>query len=258
MHSVLCAAGAHTDHGTGWQWPDAETMVGVILVAVATVVGAWLARRGTNRSALLLAAASGILLIIALLDLLPDAWDEAQEAGLPLWAVPVTTLASYGVMGAVVRIGCPCEPGRAGGIGAASGLALHRFLEGATLALTASVAVVAALLVHAASEGLALAALLGVQPKRRVAPWIGLACLSPAAGAFVTSALPIPDAVMPLLLAFVGGVLAQAAWVALRLAHQQQRGDRRILRVPAGMTMALAAVLTALVVLVGALTSSRS
>lgn len=173
---------------------------------------------------------------------------------MPLWAVPVTALASYGVMGAVVRIGCPCEPGRAGGIGAACGLALHRFLEGSTLALTASVAVVVALLVHAASEGLALAALLGTQPRRRVTLWIGLACLSPVAGAFVTSALPIPDGLMPLLLAFVAGVLAQGAWVALELAHRQRPADRRFLGVPAATAMTLAAVLTALVVLVGAAT----
>ena len=222
MLSVLYAAGAHTDDGTGWQLPSTETLEAVVLVAVATVVGAWLARRGSGRSALLLAAASGILLIIAVLDLLPEAWDKAHEAGVPPWAVPVTALASYGVLGAVVHIGCPCEPGRAGSIGATSGLALHRFLEGTTLALTASVAVMAALLVHAAGEGLALAALLGAQPGQRVAPWLGLACLSPVAGAFVTSALPIPVGIMPLLLAFVGGVLAQAAWVALRLAHQQR------------------------------------
>ncbi|MEU2977733.1 hypothetical protein ABZ678_12170 [Streptomyces hirsutus] len=252
MLSVLYAAGAHTDDGTGWQLPFTATLVAVVLVTVATVVGAWPARRGFGRPALPPAAASGILLIIAVLDLLPEAWDEAHETGVPQWTVPLTALASYGVMGAVVRMGCPCEPGRAGGIGAASGLALHRFLEGVTLALTASVAVVAALLVHAAGEGLALAALPGAQPRRRVAPWIGLACLSPVAGAFVTSALPIPDGLMPLLLAFVGGVLAQAAWVALRLAHQQRPADRRVLGVPAAMAMPLAAVLTALVVLVGA------
>ncbi|MGW2823107.1 hypothetical protein ACWC24_19290 [Streptomyces sp. NPDC001443] len=251
MSSVLYAGGAHTDDASGWQLPSTETLVAVVLVAVATVVGAWLARRGSGRSVLLLAAASGILLSIAVLDLLPDAWDEAHEAGVPLWAVPVTALASYGVMGAVVRTGCPCKPGRAGGVGAASGLALHRFLEGATLALTASVAVVAALLVHAAGEGLALASLLGARPRRRVASWIGLACSSPIAGAFVASALPVPDGVMPLLLAFVGGVLAQAAWVALTLARQQRPADRRVLGVPAATAMTLAAALTALSEFVG-------
>ncbi|MEU6064778.1 MULTISPECIES: hypothetical protein [Streptomyces] len=250
--SVLCAAGAQTDKGTGWQLPSTETLVAVVLVAVATTAGAWLARRGSGRSELLLAAASGILLIIAVLDLLPDAWDQAQEVGAPQWAVPLAALVSYGATGAVARIGCPCERGRAGGIGSASGLALHRFLEGATLALTPSVTVMAALLVHAAGEGLALAALLGVHPKRRVAPWIGLACLSPVAGAFVTSALPIPDGLMPLLLALIGGVLAQGAWVAIVLARQQRPADRRVVAVPAATAMTLAAVLTAFVLLVGA------
>ncbi|WNM35816.1 hypothetical protein RKE30_38420 [Streptomyces sp. Li-HN-5-11] len=246
------AAGAQAAGGTGWQLPPTETLVAVVLVALATAVGALTARRMSGRSALLLAAVSGILLIIAGLDLLPDAWDEAHEAGVPQWAVPLTALASYGVMGAVIRIGCPCAPGRAGGIGAAWGLALHRFLEGATLALTASVAVVAALLVHAAGEGLALATLLGLRPRRRMAPWIGLACLSPVAGSFVTSALPIPDGLMPLLLAFVAGVLAQAAGVALRLAHKRRPPGRRFLAGPATTAMAPAAVLTTLVLLVGA------
>ncbi|MGW4560830.1 hypothetical protein ACWEN3_00025 [Streptomyces sp. NPDC004561] len=252
MLSVACAVGAPTADGTGWQLPSTETLVAVVLVALATVVGAWTARRGSGRSGLLLAAASGILLIIAVLDLLPDAWDEAHEAGVPPWAVPLTALASYGVMGAVIRIGCPCALGRAGGIGAGSALALHRFLEGATLALTASFVVVAALLVHAAGEGLALAALLRAPPRRRVAPWIGLACLSPVAGAFAASALPIPDGLMPLLLAFVAGVLAQAAWVALRLAHKQRPTDRQAFPIPATAAMTVAAVLTAVVLLVGA------
>lgn len=250
--SVLCAAGAQTDEGTGWQLPSTETLVAVVLVAVATTAGVWLARRGSSRSELLLAAASGILLIIAVLDLLPDAWDEAEEAGVPQWAVPLAALASYRVTGAVAGIGCPCERGRAGGIGSASGLALHRLLEGATLALAPLVAVMAALLVHAAGEGLALAALLGVHPKRRVAPWVGLACLSPVAGAFVTNALPVPDGLMPLLLALIGGVLAQAAWVALVLARQQRPADQRVPAVPAAAAMTLAAVLTAVVLLVGA------
>lgn len=250
---MLYALSAHGGDAAGVPPPATETLVAVVLVAVATVAGAWLARRSSDQSTLPLAAASGILLIIAVLDLLPDAWDEAQAAaGVPLWAVPVTAIASFGVMGGVVRVGCPCEPGRGGGIGAACGLALHRFLEGATLALTGSVAVVAALLVHAASEGLALGALLGAPPRRRAAPWIAVACLSPVAGAFVASALPIPDGLMPLLLAFVAGVLAQGAWVALKLAHQQRPADRRFLGVPAAAAMTLAAVLTSLVVLVGA------
>ncbi|WP_432030457.1 hypothetical protein [Streptomyces sp. 1222.5] len=252
MLLVAQAVGARTADGAEWQPPSTESLVAVLLVALATVVGAWSARRASGRSSLVLAAASGILLVVAVLHLLPDAWDEAPEVGVPQWAVPLAALASFWLMGALTRIGCPCALGRAGGIGAAAGLALHRFLEGATLALTASVAVVAALLVHAAGEGLALAALLGTQPRRRMAPWIGLACVSPIVGAFVTSAAPIPDALMPCLLAVVAGVLAQAAWVALGLAHKQRPANRRVLGAPATTAMTIAVVLTAVVLLVGA------
>ncbi|RYE41246.1 MAG: DUF1109 family protein [Hyphomicrobiales bacterium] len=129
MPSVLYALSAHGSDVAGLQPPSTETLVVVVLVAAATVAGAWLARRGSDRSALL-AAASGILLIIAVLDLLPDAWDQEQAAGTAPWAVPVTALVLFGAMGSVVRLGCPCQPGRGGGIGAICGLALHRFLEG--------------------------------------------------------------------------------------------------------------------------------
>ncbi|GAA0425734.1 hypothetical protein Acor_54300 [Acrocarpospora corrugata] len=87
---------------------------------------------------------------------------------------------------------------------------------------------VSALFVHAGSEGLALAALLGARPRRYVAPWIGLACLSPVAGALITSALPVPAGLMPLLLAFVAGVLAQGAWVAVKVAYRRSPHDRRL------------------------------
>ncbi|MFD9097678.1 hypothetical protein [Streptomyces collinus] len=229
------------------------------LVALATLAGAWAARRAPGRSPLLPAAAAGILLVIAAVDLLPDAWDEAQEAGLPPWAVPFTALAAYSLMGALTRTGCPCTQERAGGIGAAAGLAVHRFVEGAALALTTSLAVMVALLVHAAGEGLALAALLGTQPARRVAPWIALACLSPLAGVFATRAVPLPDGLLPLLLAAVAGVLAQAARAALNLAHQQLGPARRsrpagrlVHTVPVTAAMTLAAVATTLVLLVAA------
>ncbi|MGV9419614.1 hypothetical protein ACWDO6_19165 [Streptomyces sp. NPDC003674] len=82
-----------------------------------------------------------------------DAWEGVRGAGVPLWAVPVATLAPYAAVGVVVRTGCPCELGRPGGIGAASGLALHRFLEGKTLALTASCVVVSALLLAPQARG---------------------------------------------------------------------------------------------------------
>lgn len=252
---MLCASetvGAYTAGEAGGHLPPAESLVAVALVSLATLAGAWAARRAPGRSTLVPAGAAGVLLVVAALDLLPDAWGKAGEAGLPPWAVPFTALASFSLMGAVTRIGCPCSRERAGGIGAAAGLAVHRFVEGAALALTTSVAVMAALLVHAAGEGLALAALLGARPGRRMGPWIALACLGPLAGVFVTTAVPLPDGLLPWLLAVVAGVLTQAAWVALSLARRQRPAGRRVRTVPVTAAMTLAAVVTALVLLVAA------
>ncbi|MFJ2729138.1 hypothetical protein [Streptomyces collinus] len=266
---MLCASetvGAPTVGASAGQLPSAETLAAVALVALATVAGAWAARRARGRTALLPATAAGILLVVAVLDLLPDAWDEAEDAGLPPWAVPLTALAAFALMGAVTRTGCPCSRERAGGIGAAAGLAVHRFVEGAALALTTSPAVMAALLAHAAGEGLALTTLLGAQPGRRTAPWITLACLSPVAGVFVTSAVPLPDGLLPLLLAVVAGILAQAAWVALDHAHrqldlthrqlgpapQQQPIGRHVRTTPITTAMTLAALTTTLTLLITA------
>lgn len=50
-------------------------------MAPTTVAGAWAARRPPGPIVLVPAAASGILLVVAVLDLLPDAWEEAVLAG---------------------------------------------------------------------------------------------------------------------------------------------------------------------------------
>ncbi|WP_262418997.1 hypothetical protein [Streptomyces sp. SP2-10] len=252
---MLCAfeaAGTHPAGDPAGLLPPAASLVAASLVALATVAGAWAARRAPGPTVLVPAAASGILLVIAVFDLLPDAWDEAAEAGLPPWAVPFTALASFALMGALARTGCPCRRERAGGIGAAAGLAVHRFVEGAALALTASIAVMAALLVHPAGEGLALAALLGAQPGRRTACWLTLACLSPLAGVLVTSAVPLPDGLLPFLLAAVAGVLSQTARVALGLARRRRPAGRRVRTVPVTAAVTLAAVATALALLIAA------
>ncbi len=59
--------------------------------------------------------------------------------------------------GLIARKGCSCPPGRHDiGAGSAAALAVHRFLEGTALALSASLTVTVALAVHALAEGLAV------------------------------------------------------------------------------------------------------
>jgi len=227
----------------------APVLAGIGLVAAATVTGAWLARRRPGQRQMWFAAAAGALLIVAGLHLLPDAWTTARAAGIWPLLVPVAVAGGFAVAGLATRAGCGCREHQeqASGAATAAALTVHRFLEGAAVALAGSAAVALALAAHAFGEGLATGALLGGQPRRRVAGWLALMCLSPVIGAAVTDAFSIPAAAEPVLLALATGVLAQAARVSLRAAFRGLRPARLLLSRPAAATT-MAAMVTALAV----------
>src|SRR5215470_2162759 len=114
---------------------------GAGLVAAATVAGAWLVRRRPGQQQTWFAAAAGLLLIIAGLHLLPDAWADAHEAGIWLPLVPMAAGTAFAAAGLAARFGCGCgeHRERVAGTGMTVALAIHRFLEGAAIALTGSV-----------------------------------------------------------------------------------------------------------------------
>jgi hypothetical protein len=227
----------------------APLLAGAGLVAAATVAGAWLARRRAAQRQTWFAAAAGALLIIAGLHLLPDAWAGARAAGIWPGLVPVAAIAAFTAAGLAARAGCGCQEHaeQASGAGTAAALAIHRFLEGAAIALAGSAAVALALAAHALGEGLAAGALLSSQSRRQVAGWLTLMCLSPVIGAAATDAFPLPEAAEPVLLAVAAGVLAQAARVSLRAAFRGPRRTRLLLSRPAA-TATIAAMITALAV----------
>jgi zinc transporter ZupT len=224
-------------------------LAGAGLVAAATVAGAWLVRRRSGQRQTWFAAAAGVLLIIAGLHLLPDAWAGAQDAGIWPPLVPMAAVAAFAAAGLAARAGCGCREHReqVTGTGMAVALAIHRFLEGAAIALAGSAAVALALAVHAFGEGLATGALLGGQPRRRVAGWLALMCVSPVFGAVAAAAFPVPAAAEPVLVAAAAGVLAQAALVSLRAAFRGLRPGQMLVSRPAAATMT-AAIVTVLAV----------
>ena len=148
-------------------------LAGAGLVAAATVAGAWLARRRPGQRQIWFAAAAGALLIIAGLHLLPDASAGARAAGSGR-SCAMAAVAAFAAAGLAARGGCACREHRerATGAGTAAALTVHRFLEGAAIALAGSAVVALALAAHAFGEGLATGALLGGQPRRRVAGWL--------------------------------------------------------------------------------------
>lgn len=202
-------------------------VVGVGVVALATAVGAWLARRRDGQQQVWFGAAAGALLVIALLHLLPDAWTRADDAGMPTWLVPAVALVSFSVSILVSRVGCACQADEenVAGAGSAAALAVHRFLEGAALSL-AGVVTAAAIAVHALGEGLAVGALLRTRPRRLVC-WIAVMCVGPAIGAVTVEAIPALRFSEPVLLSVAAGVLAQAARISLRAAFPKSPRQSR-------------------------------
>jgi len=222
----------------------AVVLAGVLLIGVATVTGAWLARRHAARREICFGAAAGALLVIAGLHLLPDAWSGAIQAGLPGWTVLGIAGVSFVLTGVAARRGCACQAEReaAGGARTACALAVHRILEGAALALISTVTVAVALAVHALAEGLAAGTLLGSVSRRRAAMWLPIMCVSPLAGAVIAEVRPVSPTIEPILLAIAAGVLGQAARVSLAAAFRHVRLAQLVLSRPAAATMIAAAV----------------
>lgn len=222
---------------------------GAGVVAAATIAGAWLARWRPGRQHVWFGAAAGALLVIAGLHLLPDAWFDARHAHLPFWAVPAAVVGSFAVSALLARYGCTCQADEeyAGGVGAAGALALHRFVEGAALALTGTIGVALALAVHALGEGMAVGALLTGRSRAYLSGWLAVMCAGPLAGAALTGAYRLPSATGPLLVAVAAGIIAQAARVSLRAAFDHMRLPALLLSGPAAAMM-MAAAVTALAV----------
>jgi zinc transporter ZupT len=245
---VVTYATEPADSPSAWAGLPGPVLAGAVLMAAATVAGAWLAHRRGHRE-IWLAAAAGALLIIAGLHLLPDAWSAASAAEIWPGLVPIAAVAAFTAAGLAARLGCACHEQKesASGTGTAAAVAVHRFLEGSAIALAGSAAVAVALAMHAFGEGLAAGALLGTRPRRQVAGWLAAMSISPVLGAAAPGVLPVPAAAEPVLIALAAGILAQAARISLRAAFHGVRPTRLLFSRPAAAT-ATAAILTTVAV----------
>ena len=210
----------------------APVLAGVALIAAATLAGAWLSSRTARMPAAALRVAAVLLLAVVLGDLLPDILRDLPGTGLPWWGAAIAMAAGFAGAGVLARAGCACAAGPGGparadrsrrpgtGWGAAAALAVHRTLEGAAVTLAGSAAVIVVLVVHASAEGFALAALLRAG-RRRLAPLLLVACVSPVTGALLLSAIGVPAVVSVLLTCIVAGVLGRSALTAWRAARPQ-------------------------------------
>ncbi|GIH27152.1 hypothetical protein Aph01nite_54620 [Acrocarpospora phusangensis] len=230
--------------------PGAAAWLAVSLVSLSTLVGAWLARRHARRVTVWLAVSSALMLVTAVVDLLPDAWHEAVEKGVPLWGMGLAIGLGFLVVtyftrkehvhtsdppagrhapGLHRRIKEMAAAALFGGVGTAAALTVHRVIEGATLALSASAVVVIALVIHSAGEGLAIVALLDMAGQR-LTPLLLVACASPLVGMAIGMVSPMPSRAVPILLGVATGILSRTALLGLKLAasrHEDGRVPRR-------------------------------
>ncbi|MEW1843588.1 hypothetical protein AB0392_37065 [Nonomuraea angiospora] len=254
------------DAAMGAAMPVWTVWVAVGLVALSTLAGAHLAQRKADRISVWLAVASALMLITALTDVMPDAWREAVATHVPVWLVVLAGLFGYVVITHFTRHGHAHQhdvgrrarhaPGMHrrveqavsaavyGGVGTAVALSLHRMIEGATLVLAASIIVVAALMIHSAGEGVALTAMLDLA-RKPLAPWLALACLSPAAGVVLARVAPLPPQSVPILLGVLTGVLLRTAMVGLQMTRASGRLPRRQVVVVATGVLAVGGLLVA-------------
>jgi hypothetical protein len=251
----------------GWlaRNPPADgAWLAVALITVATLAGAWMATRSSDGMGVWLSLAAAMMMVIAVTDIFPDVVEDAAAQRLPLWIPAIAALVGFVVLSYVTHKGCPhghddnshdglgasagrhqvdsraATPAVFGGAGAAVALSTHRLVEGATLALTPSVAVIAALFVHAASEGLAFAVLLRAAGTK-LTPWLLLSAAGPAFGVVIATISPLPAAAIPVLMAMVGGVLLKTALVGIKLAFAKRRsGELRSAHIATAVTAAIA------------------
>ncbi len=201
---------------TGAEW------FGAGLIAAATVTGAVVGRWSARYSAASLAVVAGLLLVVVFGDLIPDISGDVGGFGAGWLIAAAAGCVSFAAAGVVLRRGCACGAPEGGGAAAALAIGLHRALEGSALAVTTSIPVIAALVLHAGSEGFALTPLFGAGQRRRTVSWLLVACVSPVLGAAVLGAVRVPESATPILTALVAGVLARSAVEAGRLAMADQ------------------------------------
>lgn len=223
-------------------------LAGTGLIAAATMAGAWLAPRKHGHREIWFAAAAGALLIMAVLHLLPDAWEGAGAARIWPPLVPIAALVGFIAAGLAARSGCGCreQSEEASGSGTAAALTIHRFpgrLCSCLDRLDGGRGGPGRARIRRGSGHRSAA-------RRPAAPhvgWLALMCVSPVVGAVVASAVRVPAAAEPMLLALAAGVIAQAAWVSLRAAFRGMGTGRVQLMRPAA-AVAVAAIVTTLAV----------
>ena len=203
------------------------------LVVVSTFVGGMVALRLHRELTTLIALTGGVVLGVALFDVLPEAIDAVGNSG------RVTTLVGAGFLffffaERLLVLHHRDEPEQARahqrvGVLGAAGLSLHSFIDGLGIGLafglntTTGLLVLIAVLAHDFADGLnTVSFILSQSGDRRTAlTWLSIDAVAPLVGAIVGASLSVSEHTLGHLLAlYVGFFLFMGATDLLPEAHQ--------------------------------------
>lgn len=199
---------------------------GIIVFAFAfatflsTLIGGYTAIRLKRAQPYLFAFASGALIAVAFLDLLPEGLNIAQTNAIPIRYVLIVVVLSYLFYNIIERFllthhfhNTGEQHGHLMGPVGASSLSIHSFLDGVAIgtAYIASpaigIVVALAVIFHDFTDGINTVTVMlkSKQPARRTTLFLFLDAIAPVIGVFVTLAINIGEVPLAFLLAMFSG-----------------------------------------------------
>jgi zinc transporter, ZIP family len=214
------------------------------LTTVSTLLGGFVALRVRRELTTLIALTGGIVVAVALFDVLPEAFDALGDGRRVTWAVGAGFLAFFLAERALVLHHRDDEEHakahhHVGALGAA-GLSVHSFVDGLGIGLafhlntSTGLLVFVAVVSHDFADGMNTVSFILRQSGevRSAIRWLGLDAIAPLLGAVVGSAVAIGERHLGYLLAvYAGFFLFMGATDLLPEAHQHASGRRVALTV---------------------------
>lgn len=203
------------------------------LTVISTFVGGFIALKLRRELATLIALTGGVVLGVALFDVLPEAFDAVGDSNRVGALVGVGFLVFFLAERAIV-LHHRDEPEQARGhaqVGAfgAAGLSLHSFIDGLGIGLAFGVdtstglLVFVAVLSHDFADGLNTVGFILSQTddRRKAIRWLAVDAIAPLVGAIVGASIEISEAALGQLLAlYAGFFIYMGATDLLPEAHQ--------------------------------------
>jgi zinc transporter, ZIP family len=215
------------------------------LTVVTTLSGGWLALRMAHSLPTVIALSGGVVVAVALFEVLPEAMELLEDEPATLAALVGAGFIFFFLAERVLVLHHRDDPADArahqevGAMGAL-GLSAHSFLDGLAIGLAfgvdaaAGVLVLIAVLSHDFADGLNTVSfvLSQSQDRRRAKRWLAIDAVAPLVGATVGALIQVSDATLGHLLAFYAGFfLYMGATDLLPEAHEHASWGRVALTV---------------------------